>query len=145
MPLYTFNVQFQFFFEIKFIYHKTHHFNHFKAESPVIFSKFTKLYHHLLYLIPEHFYHHLNKTYLLGSLLLFPISSWQLLIGYLSLCVWLICTFHIHGITQYVGFHVVFFHLAYCFKVHIYCSNVSVFPSFYGWIIFHFMYIQQFI
>lgn len=50
------------FFEIKFIYHKTHHFNHFKAESPVIFSKFTKLYHYLLHLIPEHFYHHLNKT-----------------------------------------------------------------------------------
>lgn len=47
--------------EVKFTYHKIHHFNHFKVYNSVAFT-FTMLCHHGLYLTAERFYHPQKKT-----------------------------------------------------------------------------------
>lgn len=73
--------------------------------SALVFSKFKELCSHHHYLILEHFTQKSNHVSI-SSYSPFPppSSPWQLLIYFLSLCLFLFLTFPVNGIIYYMAF-----------------------------------------
>lgn len=92
--------------------------------NSVAFSMFTILFNHLHYLISEHF-HHFNKKFhtfyeALHIFSLWPCRTWQPLIYFLPVWIFLLWTAHINGVIYVVFFVSAFFHLTCVFKIHPY-------------------------
>lgn len=111
--------------------------NHSKVNCSATFRIFTVLYNHHLYLDSK-YSHHPKRKALRRHFLFCPASQpWRPPICILSLGVYLLWIFHIHGNIEYTIFCVWLPSLGIIFLVHVTLYRVSALHFFSVWIIFH--------